>query len=263
MKKREISPAERKYTRREILKYGARVGTSSAFYGTIGGVAGRLYREARDFIYSGLNKVGNKLVEIDDKTDSLPNYNPVKIAKGVEDARTSFWRKALGISKEEQAENRKALRIKHPKSYQPPEKKEEKPISRRGFFSKAIRLFDEYPTASAAIAGATYGAGKSSIEGYSNYKTKKQLAQQRGKIEYLESEVEKLKQNRLEKKLNDNDKSPLMIFFGIIGIGITFALFSKILTGNAVSVPGSTGLNLSAIGIFLISIILILIGLKK
>jgi hypothetical protein len=257
----------RKYTRREFLKRSGKLAGGAALYGAGGWLAGKAYQTARDFIRKYTPEVGNKLSELDNKTDSLKKYDPRKVAKKVEEARGNFWRKIFGRSKEDQAEWREEKGIEHPKGYKPDTTKDttqkEEKISRRGFFKKVLGYAHKHPKTAGTTAGVVYGGAKTYLNGRKPYKTKKEIAELKDEIQEIKEKLEDKEQGDLEKKVqeNGNGDDPTLLALGIAGLIVFIILGTMSLTGFAIS-NNVTNFSINAT-IFVIFLIITLVGIKR
>lgn len=255
----------KKYTRREAIKYGAKVGFGAALWGTVGNLLGRGYEAGRDFYRSDVKPVL-------DKVEKSTN----KIGEFADDVNRTFnpW-------------------------YQPkPEEEKEQPKStRRGFLKSLAWKAHEHPKTVGTIVGATYGAGKYSLTGLSKYLTNRQIAKLKDEnIDYkerlevlekyrvgaerdlggkedrimeLERNVDELrreikKQGKLEEKVGESEESKeILLSFGIVGLFVSIGIGSSVITGNIIS--GITNNNLFPIAavIFALSLVFILLGIKR
>ncbi|MBU2616292.1 MAG: hypothetical protein KKC19_04270 [Nanoarchaeota archaeon] len=165
--------------------------------------------------------------------------------------------------------------------------KEQKPVSRRGFFSSLARMAYNNPVSSGTVAGATYGAGKYTLTGIPKYLSDKKIAilrddniDYRERLGILEEYKEKLekglgerdaKVEGLEKELHEvrralNDlggedsQRKTFLIMGIMGLVISVGFSSKMFTGNAISDVANNNLFSPVIAGFIISLALIFAG---
>mgnify|MGYP001575589832 FL=1 len=260
---------KKKYTRREAIKYGAKVGLGAAIWGTAGNLLGRGYEAGRNFyreeIKPTLDKVEKGTDKIEEWGDDLnKTFNP--------------WYKS-----------------------KPEEKKKEKPeLTRRSFLKTLALQAHEHPVAAGAIVGATYGAGKYAISGLGKYLTNRQIAvlkdenadyrerlnvlekyrvesekDLRGKgdrIAELEIGIGKLreeirKKGKLEEKAGGGEargkSEEIFLALGISGLLVSTAFASSIITGNVVSsIQDNHIIPLTAI-IFILSLLFVFFGIRK
>jgi len=251
------------YSRRAFLKKSGRIGAVAAVYATVGNVAGRGYRAARDFVRKYTPIVGNKLTEIDDKTDSLPSYDPRNAVKKVEDWRTNFWQKVIGRTDEDQAKWRKDKGIKDPKSYKPDTSSkdsstQDEKMDRRGFFRNLLSFAHENPVGTGTVVGGGYGAGKSYVKHRATDGVRKEVARLRDEVHDLRSGLDEKVQEAGEMQ-NDGTE---YLAIGLATLLILVIFNAANLTGFSIASSYSVGSPINII-IFLISLALIFIGSKN
>jgi len=168
--------------------------------------------------------------------------------------------------------------------------REQKPISRRGFFNSLAKTFYNDPVSTGTKIGATYGAGKYALTGIPRYLSDKKIAILRDenadykkRLEILEEykgklekgfEERDMKVEGLEKELNDvrgalNDlkgessQRKTFLIMGIMGLVISIGFGSKMFTGNTISGVANNNLFSPVIAGFVISLALIFAGIKR
>lgn len=224
---------DKKYTRREAIKYGGKV---AAWAGT-GGVLGHLYKSGKDIIFNNSPEFLKEMVSED--------YKLQKEKKDLEKKDNSVFSNLFKSSKKEKK-----------KIYEKNIKKRKKEISRRGFLEKVFMLGHENPKTATSIAFGSYGLAR----GYFTGKEKRKVADLRNKeierdkyIKYLENEMESYKEKTdkelkgikgelkilkgLDEKeggLEEKVNTPLMIL-GIVGLMISISLSIPNLTGAVIS----------------------------
>ena len=259
---------KKKYTRREAIKYGAKVGLGAAIWGTVGNLFGRGYRYGRDFYREEIKPTLDKAEKALDKVEEL-----------ADDANRTFnpW-------------------------YEPKPKEKSQPeqqrLTRRGFLKSLAWQAHENPVAAGTLVGATYGAGKYALANISNYLTKRQIARLKdestgykerihileeyrngleqsmkekdAKFERLEAELEEVKKimkrlkkpSGLEERASEESKE-IFLVFGISGLLISIGLGSVIITGNTISgIANNHIFSITAV-VFVLSLIFIFSGIKR
>ncbi len=73
--------SEKKYTRREFLKYSGKAGANAVVYGAGTGISIKLIK---DYLNRFTTQIGNKLVDLDNRVDELSEWHPARIAKNAE-----------------------------------------------------------------------------------------------------------------------------------------------------------------------------------
>ncbi len=260
---REVRKPKRKYTRREAIKYGAKVGIGAALWGTVGNLLGRGYEAGRNFY----------------REEIKPTLD--KAEKGVD--KVEEWKDDL---------NRTFNPWYEPK---PKEKKEQPELTRRGFLKSLAWQAHEHPVAAGTLVGVTYGAGKYALTNISNYLTKRQIAilkdenahyGERLKVleEYrvnaerdlggkdkqianLERSINELRreikrQGKLEEKTG-GESEEIFLALGISGLLISVGFGSKLVTGRVILGIESNQLFPLTVAIFIISLLLLFLGIKS
>jgi tetrahydromethanopterin S-methyltransferase subunit B len=262
---REVRKPKKKYTRRETIKYGAKVGIGAALWGTVGNILGRGYGAGRDFYRSEVKPTLDKAEKAIDKVEEL-----------ADDANRTFnpW-------------------------YEPKPKEkslpEQQKLTRRGFLKSLALQAHENPVAAGTLVGATYGAGKYTLANISNYLTKRQIAKLKDenadyrerldildqyrigaekdlkgkteRIERLEKSIDELRegikrQGKLEEKTG-GELEEIFLALGISGLLISVGFGSKLVTGKIISGIESNQLFPLTVAVFIISLLLLFLGIKK
>ena len=262
---------KKKYTRREAIKYGAKVGLGAAIWGTVGNLFGRGYRYGRDFYREEIKPTLDKAEKALDKVEEL-----------ADDANRTFnpW-------------------------YEPKPKEKSQPeqqrLTRRGFLKSLAWQAHENPVAAGTLVGATYGAGKYALANISNYLTKRQIARLKdestgykerihileeyrngleqsmkekdAKVEQLQEELIEVKKTirRLEKpgelegKVEERGTTgkKTLLLIGSVGLFISIILSSAVITGNAILYVSGKNIFLFDVILFFASLLLVFIGIKK
>lgn len=281
----------RKHTRREVLKRGALATGSGAFYGTIGGLAGKAYDVIgralgliTDTARQGVEITGKKLYEVDRRVEESERpvvKNVVRPVKRVEDWRIKGFRKLFGVGDEDVEENRESLGIPHSKGYKPKpqEEPEEEKVSRRNLLQYILSLGNRYPVQAGIIGGASYGVAKSVLGGRKNFqiarlqdqadelkeqngalaKSQREYSEQLGKLERGVRQ-EPLTSEEVDKRISEGED----LYFFVGGIGLLAVIFFSLtnITGNAILDLNKTQFNIFNILIFFISLIIIHIGAR-
>lgn len=182
---------QKKYTRREFLKYTGRVGAGVVIGGAIGNLIGRGYdyliKPPIEAVYDMQEKVEDLKEDIIEKPK---NY----IREKYED-----FKRFIGTETEKEQTQRNQQRQEQKQAQKEKEIKEEKEkLSRRGFFRKMFAHFHKHPVVDATIAGATYGGLKTLIKKYPKYLTKKRVAVLRDENVALKEKVSILEQTYQE-----------------------------------------------------------------
>ena len=195
---------EKKISRREFLKYVRRAAGSGAVYGVGGNIAGRIYRGGRDALGNIKTDITNMGEYIEKNAggaydfveknatgayDFVEGKVPPKIKEGAKKIYDTLEETASKI-----VDNLKGEEAEKPK---PKQKKE---VSRRDFFSSFLNYFHEHPVFTGTTSAFLYGAGKSGVRNYADYKTQlsrkqTELANTKTheKIEELTGEIRDLK----------------------------------------------------------------------
>jgi len=219
------------YQRREVIKYLAKIGAGATFGGLVGGFIGKTYKTGRDMYQNTIVPTVKKGEEILDKTK-----------RGFNNLLGYF----SGKKPEEEPETK------------------QKNIDRRGFFNLFLKYFNKNPIFTGTGMGMTYGGTKSSITGYNIYKTKKQIAELREKVDEQEKIIKNIEgQRNQEGGLEREVEEILPLIIGIVGgvVSIFNLKPEQTITGFSILRNVSTqGSFLALIGL-IISILLIIIGL--
>ena len=258
---------KKKYTRREAIKYGAKVSLGAALWGTIGNLLGRGYETGRDFYRSdvkpALDKVERGTSKIEEWGDDINRtLNP--------------W-------------------------YEPKEKEEQPKLTRRGFLKSLAWQAHEHPVAAGTLVGATYGVGKYALTNISKYLTKREIARLKdenidykgrihileeyrngleqsmkekdAKVEQLQEELAEVKKiiRRLEKPSDLEGKveegkttgQKILLLIGGVGLFISIILSLEVITGNAILNVSGENIFLLDVILFFASLLLVFIGIKK
>jgi len=284
-KEQEAEDSERdarskRFTRREALKYGGKIGVGAAVYGAVGGALGKLYEVLTGNTRKAIKYTGNKLAEVDEKVEKSKNpavKKVVKPVKRVEDWRGRTWRKVFGRTDEDTADFREEYEIetaqdrenkKNPeyvkKRQERRQRQEEERMSRRGFFERVFNYFHKNPIKIGAGVGAAYGAGKTAIKGAGTYRTNKKIARLKDDVEDLKQELRK-KGKGLEatveaKVVDENKTSKAFLTLGIIGIIVSIILSSIHLTGFSVLETGSFNAFSTSVVVFFASLIAVVLS---
>ncbi|OYT36084.1 hypothetical protein B6U91_01940 [Candidatus Pacearchaeota archaeon ex4484_71] len=226
---------KKKYiTRREFVKYGAKVGAGALIGGGIGNLVGKRYKKASETI-EDIKK-------------------PVKEVQDFYDESRDKVRKFFGMEKYEP-------KVKKEKE---PEKEPEK-ISRRGFFS---RIFNRYPIETSTSIGTAAGGLTAASRGRKDYVHAKKERETKERLERIEGKLDELlqKDGGLEKTVESESSdniNKMLLTWGLGGwiFSILFSAFK--LTGGAISRSylGKSAYIIPAI--FIISLIMVFIGLRK
>ena len=265
MKKESYESSVKKYTRRKALSKGwylTKIAGGGILGGVVGNVVGRIYQTERDAVRNIINYSEDKREKVEKFYDKQKSS-----AKNVYE----FLREKV------QGENYQPPK----KTRRLPEKNPQQRTTRRGFLSKLALGIHEHPIPSLTIIGTTYGAGKMTLRGYENYRRKMweledklEKAEDRNEIIKLRKEIEELKQlieqnysqqSKLEKKADQNDEphfNQTLLTSGGVGLVVSMILISIRMTGYSISKTISNNPIIPAI-IFIVSLILILIGLKR
>jgi hypothetical protein len=256
------------YTRREVLKYGAKVGVGATIWGAVGGGLGKAYDLFRQGYQAAVRETGNKLSALDEKIENSKNpvvEYTVQPVKKAEDWRGSAWRKIFGRDEKDTQEWKDKYGIKSGKEkpYEPnlpkkqsdpnkPNPLEEVQSTRRGFIRYMLGLGNQYPTESGVVAGAAYGGVKHAISGHESYKQAVTI----GDLKQRVSELERKTQNSAP----PSDRNKTLIILGILGMIISLIFVATTLTGFSVLSLGIKNSMKAGLAVFLASISLILLG---
>jgi hypothetical protein len=278
----------KKYTRREALKYGGKVGVGAIF----GGFVGKGYKTVKDHVWNILPEYAKRSINEDYRNSTSPGdfektidyvkdqKEKIDKTKGkFKEKWDSLTGKERGISEEELLD----------------EAAEEKE-SRRSFLLRLIGSAHKHPVGAGATAGALY-VGLKGLPKYFNKdkiaKIKDQNIDYKEKVDSLEKYTEKLEEelkdykskskkeiNEIKDELdllrkiknNEDDEGGLerkldqginnvVFIFGILGLISSFSFYSMNMTGAVIGNSFSYSQILGVI-LFLFSFILILIGFK-
>lgn len=259
----------KRYTRRQILKGGARIG----IYAIIGGMVGKAYESISNLLVHVEKKTAQELHKIDEKYNKVTSelresQNIAERAAGVtgegvknaEGWRARLFRKAINRTDQEVGVYRKKRDIPTEEySLKDNSKPEEVNLQRRSFLKGLLGFALHHPVTTGTVAGATYGSAKSAIDYHQNpgrktAKLQDKLAEQDKKIEDL------------ERKTGNSDKNEefpgearnYLFLAGITGVIISIILSSINITGLVISSSQQNNLSLTNLFIFIISFILIL-----
>src|SRR3989344_4784684 len=221
-------------SRREFIKYGAKVGFWAGIYGTFGGAIGRAYQG----IIDSLNFTGQKLAELDDKFEERKTGRVV----GRKEEDQAEWRGDHGIYTEKDRKE----------GYKVPD--DQPQATRRGFFRALLDYASRNPVKSGAAIGAAYGGGKAAIKGYGGYKQGKRYVGLKEENEGLREDVDALKikidelkkgkHEGLEDKVEETPGKKQGKQLGLFVGGIVLLVFSFIyLTSNITGFAVNNSLN--------------------
>ncbi len=268
---REVRKPKKKYTRREAIKYGAKIGFGAALWGTAGNLLGRGYEYGRDFY----------------RNEVKPTLDTVK--KGVD--KVGEWGDDLNRTFNPWYEPKKEV------------KKEPEKVTRRRFLKSLAWQAHEHPVAAGTAVGTTYGAVKHALTGLSRYLTKSQIAKLKDKntdyeerihileeyqagleqsmkekdvkVDKLQAELEEVKEimkrlkkpSGLEEKASEGstteESKEVFLALGISGLFVSIMLGSVSITGNVLlDATGRNALLLSIV-LFFISLLVVFIGIRK
>lgn len=280
------------YSRREVLKAGARVGASAAFYGTIGHFLGRGYQEGKEWYAKNIQPTEKEaregVHELRGKYDNLKREAKIllrgeKAVVEEENRKWEVYRQRINNQREEkQKENQEVLSRRALLRY---------PLT----FAKQIH---ENPTTTLTLTGIAYGGIKSTIKAIPRYLNKREFARLKDRnteyeerISILENYKRRMEQSqerdteevrkeservgglldsagrasgKLEIKVTEKseDKVPL-IAIGLTGLLASFILNISKISGFIVAEDVFIkSLDLS-IFLFLASLILIFIATRK
>ena len=236
-------------SRREFIKYGAKVGFWAGIYGTFGGAIGRAYQG----IIDSLNFTGQKLAELDDKFEESKTG---RVVKKPQEFRSNIYGRFFGRTEEDQAEWRGDHGIYTEKDrkegYKVPD--DQPQATRRGFFRALLDYTSRNPVKSGAAIGAAYGGGKAVIKGYGGYKQgkryvglKEENAGLREDVDELKIKIDELKKGKhegLEDKVEGVPGKKQGKQLGLFVGGIVLLVFSFIyLTSNITGFAVNNSLN--------------------
>ncbi|MFA5953543.1 MAG: hypothetical protein WC812_03045 [Candidatus Pacearchaeota archaeon] len=274
---------KKKYTRREAIKYGAKISAGALIYGAIGNVLGRGYRFFRDIYRDADEKVENLKEDVARKKRDMDEFYEENVKPEKDNLKEKFKKTKIGKklynTKEELEETPFGEKIHSKKdklkeNYKNwdekilDENEEPDKISRRTFLGRLFHAYNEHPVGVATSAGIVYGGSKHAIKNLNKYRRNRREAIQREKIKNLEEELENFKEDYknsskdLENSV-DSEYSNILIIVGLAGFLISLIIGSLKLTGNVISNSSFHFDSYLSIFLLVLSLILIMIGLKK
>ncbi|MDP3986744.1 MAG: hypothetical protein Q8P81_00790 [Nanoarchaeota archaeon] len=134
-----------------------------------------------------------------------------------------------------------------------------KPISRRGFLSAVLSRSYEHPVVAGTSGGTVYGAGKYLASGFFKYGADRDIAQLKD-----ERDENRKRISELEMQLGKNQGvQTAFITLGVIGLIFSFLIGSSVITGDIILEIGYKDVPIVTSIVFGVSLLLVLLGVKK
>lgn len=214
----------KKHTRREVIKYGAKVAGGALFGGAIGGLAGKGVSELKELYGIALTKTGQALADLDSSVKEAENIlmGPVKGMQYVEEKRMSFydrisgrteedkraWREEHGVETKEDL-MRKAYESQRTQTLTALERVKQgasaikkdiasltapdKGSTRRGFLRRLLGVAYNNPVSSGTAIGAAAGAGYTGVKGAMSFRRNVKSAKMHDRLDSQEEELKELR----------------------------------------------------------------------
>jgi hypothetical protein len=181
MPKKEGRKKENKYTRREVLKSGARIAGGTAVYGTIGYFGGKGYQTLKDIYNSNVRPTVDFIKERKNNFEEGKKSLQRKLDYTKREAKVLLYGEKA-VEAEEDIEWQKQVKEMTKKRLEAQKKREEE-LNRRGFLSHLgdfgkgyLSLIHSNPIPTLTISGMAYGATKSTIKVIPKYLKEKEIA---------------------------------------------------------------------------------------
>ncbi len=181
MAKKEERKKENKYTRREVLKAGARIAGGTAVYGTVGYFGGKGYQALKDIYDSNVRPTVNFIKEGKNNLEEGKKSLQRKLDYAKREAKVLLYGEKA-VEAEEDKEWQKQVKEMTKKRLETQKRREEE-LNRRGFLSHLgnlgkgyLKLIHSNPIPTLTISGMAYGATKSTIKVIPKYLKEKEIA---------------------------------------------------------------------------------------
>lgn len=254
-------PQKKNYTRREAIKYGAKIGLGAGIWGAIGNFSGRVYdhtvKPVADRVeetYEGLHNLRESLNRLNPFRRNTPTPAPKPVS------RRGFLSSLLG------------------KAHQNPITAGTIIGATYGTGKYALGGLSRYLTKREIAILKDENAGyRERLEVLEAYKAgiKEDLKAKDDRLDYLEGELKKvngierqIKHSKLEETVSEGEGQvskegkDMLLSLGVVGFLISIGLSSLTLTGNVVINTNNTQLFTGCLALFIVSLSLVLFGIE-
>lgn len=242
---REARP-KNKYSRREAIKYGAKIGVGAALWGTVGNLVGQAYDLT-------VRPVADKV----EKTyERVRRFNPFRRGEPEGVTRRGFLRSLLGQAHEHPVATGTTIGAVYGGG-----KYALSGLSKYLTNNQIARLKDE---------NADYKERIHLLEEYKGY-LEEDMKKRDAKVDQLQEELVNVrgiigqlnKTNKLEKVVEEPEPPKTLLIVGLAGLLVSIIISSVSLTGNSILNMNSQLANVLGASVFVISLILVLLGRKN